>query len=344
MGCANSKGISPPGHSAPNDVQNTAERSLHNVDGIPAVKPPNERRTKTLVRHLPMEMSQEKEHTMSSPDEQNNFLGLPDEVLAGIFSAAGPANTARCSSACSQLHSVQKNHPTLWRNFVKKDFRLLGDGGACKDWQKVYAYLSTKLSETGHPDKDPLSATVFFADDGTASEPPENAVQSGKARPYSTGQGVLKDVDLVIDLGQVCLITGFAIANHCPSCSGPLKDALVFASIEPPNLEHKRQYDGIVGSGLAAAMESLVEKRYAARPRAADPHPFAFRRQPKRDISGHVSHTPSSDTEPIAGFLFPEPPECYHVRLVRHCRPVVGRYIHFKLLNVYDPYRHGEIN
>ena len=262
----------------------------------------------------------------------NQFLKLPDEVITEIFASAGPMDTARCSMVCTKFHSISKNSRQLWRKFVLQDFQL-GQEKDC-DWKAVYPYL---LKRQGKFDisAPPLPARVVFADDGshTPGFPPENATSPHWTRPYSTGQGVVKDVDLVIDLNEVCLITGFAAANHCSSCSGPLKEALVFASLNPPSLDDARQYDGKVGSEWVNKLESHLERQEENE----EIYPLDFDK--KVNKLGFVMFTPCNATEPLAGFQFPNVPDCYRERLIRYCyKPMVGRYVHFKLLSIFDPF------
>lgn len=265
-------------------------------------------------------------------ESNNRLLRLPDELLVNIFAAAGPIDTARCATTCEKLRSVSEKSSELWREFAAQEFfHCASSGKKTLDWKSVYVYLLSQLRISGYSHEDPLPARVVFADDGShyPGHPPENALREGWTRPYSTGVGVYEDVDLVIDLSEVCLITGFAIANHCHHCTGPVKEALVFASMQPPDLDYARRYDSKAGSEWVSKLEGQVEDM------------GSYLQHRKTNRVGFVKFTPGNSAQPLAGFRFPDFPECNNVRLIRDCKSMVGRYVHFKLLSTFDPFNEG---
>ena len=254
----------------------------------------------------------------------------------------GPVGTARCAQVCSKLRSLSNNNQVLWRNFVLQHYQMhdVDVSRTDCDWAELFGYMWRQFRNVGYSHKQRLPARFVFADDGRLSprfDGPNNAVSSdGRNRPYSTGLGVVSDVDYVVDLSQVCLLTGFAIANHCPNCSGPLKEALLFVSTRPPDLNHARRYDGDEGKKWVNKLEKLVKK-----PKKG----HGWSSAGKNNLAGIVQFTADDASQPVAAFRFPKAPECFNVRLNRHLeKPVVGRYIHFKLLSIYDVFQCGATN
>ena len=147
----------------------------------------------------------------------------------------------------------------------------------------------------------------MFSHDGSPvpGHPPESSLRRGRGAWCTNAGAPEKDVDLALELPQVCLVTNFEAANGGLFFLATLKEALVFASMHPINLEDARQHNGRVGSEWA--------KKLSGFPNTATPL--------------------SRPTKPLAAFCFPPPPQAFTSRLsVRSNRPVVARYIHFKLL------------
>ena len=267
--------------------------------------------------------------TMAS-SEKSQMEKLPDELVERVFAACGPIATARCAEVCKRLQSQSKNNPNLWHNFAAKEVRGCEGDDEARDWKAIYGYLYTKQRQFNFSLDHPLPGRPLFADDGGRHEwsggPPAVTLSHGENQPYSTGNGVTRNVDFVVDLGDVCLITGFAAANHCRGCSGPLKEALVFTSLNPPDLDHARIYDGKHGSEWVNMLEKGTTETKAA-----------YRNINKLNRERTVSFTANNDTQPVAGLRLPEYPDCYEERVIRHCKPTVGRYVHFKLLGIYNP-------
>ena len=266
--------------------------------------------------------------------EKSQMEQMPDELVERVFTACGPVATARCTEVCKKLHSESKNNPDIWRKFVAEEVRGCESDDESCDWKAIYGYLYTKQRQFNFSLEHPLPGRPVFADDGGLGqfgEPPQAALRHGVDRPYSTGRGVTRNVDLVVDLGEVCLITGFAAANHCPGCSGPLKEALVFTSLNPPDLEHARMYGDNEGSEWVTTLEKDT----------AETKP-AYHAINKLNRERTVSFLPNNDTQPVAGLRLPEDPDCYEERVIRHCKPTVGRYVHFKLLSIYSPHGRRE--
>lgn len=190
-----------------------------------------------------------------------------------------------------------------------QDFGL-EEGDVEADWRQVYAYLSRQLQICNEKTAaQPLDARVMFSDDGSPvpGYPPENSLRRGYGA-WCTNSGVETDVDLVLELPEACLITHFEGANGGLFYSAPLREALVFASVHPVGLENARQYNGRMGSEWAEKLSRC-----------------------------HGTATPVKPAEPLVGFCFPPPPEAFNARLKKRLnRPVVARYVHFKLLRSYN--------
>ena len=248
---------------------------------------------------------------MNQNSAKNILTLVEDDAMVEIFCFLGPVFTATCSQVCKQWYTVASDSRCLWRQFVAKDFRL-DEGSDQTDWKRVYAYLAHQLQSYNKAEREsktvqlmrPLPATVIFCDDGSnvPGYPPECCLVRGFGA-WCTNAGVEEDVDLVIELPATCLITCFEAANGGMFYSAPLKEALVFTSMHPINLDRARQYDGRTGSEWAKKLHANLDTGY-------------------------------SSAKPLVGFCFPPLPEAFSARLRKPLNyPVVARYVHFKLLS-----------
>lgn len=240
---------------------------------------------------------------------------LGSDVMADVFSFLGATGTAKCSQVCRQWYRVATISRCLWRQFVVDDFRL-EEGVESVDWRKAYSYLVQKLFDCDKQEKDrtwaPLPARVVFSDDGSAvpGYPPEAAIRRGLGA-WCTNAGVEEDVDLVLKLPQLCMVTSFEVANGGHFYSAPLKEALIFTSTQPVDLEAARKFNGKEGS-------EWVDRLAGAPNFNANPN--------------------NGSSEPLIGLHFPPLPQAFNARHHRRLgrRPVLARYIHFKLLSSYN--------
>jgi hypothetical protein len=117
------------------------------------------------------------------------------------------------------------------------------------NWQQVYSYLALQYPppqlRRQPPPPQRLEASVVFADDGGnfPGYPPSNALRPEKSMVWCTRTGVDANVDLIIKLREVSLVTGFVAANGGRGYSAPLKEGLAFVSMEPPNLTAAKWFD-----------------------------------------------------------------------------------------------------
>jgi len=186
-----------------------------------------------------------------SPDD-SIFL-LPQDTVVEIFLCLGAAGTARCSMSCRRLNKISNDSRALWRHFANKDFGVFQrqhDDEAnidTVDWVTVYQYISSRLDSQ---EMVPLPARVVFSDDGSnyPGFPPENAFDPQKSA-WCTNVEVDQNVDLVVELSTTSIVNQFIAQNGGTYYSCPLKEALVFASLEdPPNLQLTRKYNNEEGS------------------------------------------------------------------------------------------------
>ena len=166
-----------------------------------------------------------------------------------------------------------------------------------------------------------LEGRVVFADDGGhfPGYPAEFAISSTETA-WCTARGVQNNVDLVVELKSTSIITGFLMANGGRGYSAPLHNALIFVSMDPPNLDAARIYDGSNGS---AWVQKLYEQKnnIVVSGKKKPKHC----RQAKRCPSGYV---------PVEAVRFPHGPSASYGRAwLELATPIVGRYIHFKLLS-----------
>lgn len=250
---------------------------------------------------------------MEESSSSVTITSLADEIIAEVFSYCGSVHTARCAQSCRNFCRVSKNSRALWRRFVYDEFGL-AQGSDSADWYAVYRYIKQQqkayfdgliLDEYANisDDNNLIPSQLVFCDDGShqPGNNPEHALNRTAHQCWCTNAFVDHDVDLVADLTTPHLVMALEVANGGMQYSAPVKEALAFASLELPNLEMARQYDGSKGITIA--------------------------RQPSQ--SQHSNKVPLH--HPLAGFCFPR--QAYNVRLQKPVvRPTVARYVHFKLL------------
>ena len=321
---------------------------------------------------------QDCEAAFDSANSIANFI-CDEELLAHIFAFAGPIDAASCSQVCRAWWSASKSHPQLWRTFVQQDYQFripkhaplvevkkqVDDTSCCTDitfgdididCSRVYAYLATQQRKEASR----LDGKVVFADDGGnfgGRYPASNVIRPEENLVWCTNTGVETNVDLVVDLGKPCLITGFLAANGGRGYSAPLKEAIVFASMDPPDLEMAQEYNDANGSLWVKKLLSSRKTRKHREPQQQQQqqHPDRIettdnttdsndssnnnrqqadnpvqqnKQQPKREQQRH----------PVAAFEFPNLQTAYTDRSEYVLdNPFVGRYVHFKLLNSFSP-------
>lgn len=246
---------------------------------------------------------------------------LTDGLLAEVFSWLGPLGTGQCSQTTGRLQRVAYSSRTLWRTFVQRYFGLEGNENV--DWRAVYAYLATRSQQRAAylpPGR------VVFADDGSCipGYPPENALRLDRRLAWCTNSGVDQDVDLVVSLTEPTLVSGFVAENVGGMFySAPMKEALVFCSPTPIDLDAARQFNGKNGSKWVTKLQKEAPNKL-------------FFSQTSRDttmdpVSAVPSYTSPQLVQPKAAFQFPDP--AYNMCLQQRCPPSVARFVHFKLLS-----------
>jgi F-box-like len=257
---------------------------------------------------------------MRDDDDGISILSVGDEIIAEIFAYLGATDTARCASVCQNWNLVCRNSRSLWRRFVCDDYYLARqEGGESADWYAIYAYIRTLQIEGHKRQKEnivnntetPLATQLVFSDDGSPQpgNPPENALINNR-ECFCTNAFVDKNVDLVASLSQPCLITHFLVANEGYYYTSPVKETLAFASMDMPDLDAAREFDGEKGSEWVRNLFHKVANKEEGYPIRTG--------YPK---------------QPLAGFLFPGMPFAFNMALKQACTPVVARFVHFKLLS-----------
>jgi hypothetical protein len=118
--------------------------------------------------------------------------------------------------------------------------------------------------------------SLVLCDDGShqPGNDPESAMRRIGDVGWCTNAFVDHDVDLVADLTTPHLVMEFQASNGGSRFSAPVKEALAFASLMPPNLEAARVYDG--EAGIQKAREMVAGDKNEGRSRSVPPgHPRA---------------------------------------------------------------------
>ena len=257
-------------------------------------------------------------------------------LSASIFDFVGSQGTAQCMLVCRSWAAAAKGNPSLWRNFVKKEFRLCvpDDSSSSNNmtssiqqrsvttptnWPTAYRYLKrnyrsykARVDDRSEESPTPLRGRVVFADDGGhfPGYPSKYALSPRNALVWCTSPGVDRNVDLVVELDVPSIITGFVIANGGRGYSAPLKEGLVFVSMDPPDLDAARIYDGENGS---AWVKKIIGKGQVG--------------------VGQAKSCPSGSV-PLAAVRFSNLSQSFDaISKPKLKTPIVGRYIHFKLLS-----------
>ena len=283
-------------------------------------------------------MAESTSHNNNNNNNNNSnihILSLADEITAEIFSFLGPLDlVARCAPTCPRWHRVSRHSRALWRRFVYQEYGF-GQGDPEADWQAVYAYLYGRRHGPGGrygaaPDpffSQLIQSQLVFCDDGShqPGNGPENALDSYNRSCWCTNAFVDHDVDFVADLGEPCLVTHVRIENGDFQFTAPVKEALAFLSWDLPDLDHARAFDGPTGIELAHELCPGIN----------------WDNEDLRDVRSRESRTivPSAAAAanrhyPKAGFVFPDSPDRAFLKAIKEpVRPIVARYVHFKLLS-----------
>lgn len=294
------------------------------------------------------------------------------DVAGHIFTFAGPLATARCAQVCKSWKHASERHLSLWRTFVEQDFGLpKGNYPMDRHWHRIYAKCTSELQKTPWQH---LEASVVFADDGGnfPGYPAQHALIDSMNMVWCTSTGADRNVDLVVELGQLCLLTGFRAANGGRGYSAPLQQGLVFVGVDPPDLESARCYNvqqgdhngGELGSNwvrhlfqpekksvlddlldeLAPPEEGNVEPPQAQAPlenNGANEEAANGQNNddaPRQRSAEAPPTTPDGAPTPVAAFHFPDLSEAYLAKSEQTLgKPRLARYIHFKLLTSHSP-------
>eukprot|EP00592_Proboscia_alata_P007165 CAMPEP_0194358392 /NCGR_PEP_ID=MMETSP0174-20130528/5614_1 /TAXON_ID=216777 /ORGANISM="Proboscia alata, Strain PI-D3" /LENGTH=331 /DNA_ID=CAMNT_0039128691 /DNA_START=63 /DNA_END=1058 /DNA_ORIENTATION=+ len=259
---------------------------------------------------------------------------IPQDIVVEIFLCLGAIGTARCSMSCRRWNMISNDSRALWQHFTNENFcvfqRQHGDEAKVDTikWVNVYRYISSCLNENTVS----LPARVIFSDDGSAYHgyPPEN-VFDPQEPAWCTNRGVDHNVDLVVELPTTCIVTEFIAENGGRYYSAPLREALVFLSLEdPPDLQKARKYNDEEGSKWVT---DLIDQRSS---NAAIKNLETSAKSEK--VKGVQCSAVEQQQHPIAAFQFsPIYEQCIETQISFLCEPRVTRYIHFKLLNSVHP-------
>lgn len=279
--------------------------------------------------------------------EQNvtpELLLIPEDITVEIFLNLGAIETANCAMVCRRWNKISNDSRSLWEHFTTNDFRGLqlnvysDRNDNYVEWGGIYRYIIRELIDPSNIVS--LQARVIFADDGSAylGYPPENAFDKWKSA-WCTNAGVDKNVDLVAELPTTCIVTGFCAENGGTDYSAPLKEALVFASIEKPSdLCMRQKFNDTEGSKWV--ME-LVHRRSLdvifenSRKKIFGEDCWCERKRFKKSTGCSTSE---QQQHPIAAFQFPSDYySCINTKIEYCCAPTIARYIHFKLLSSVHP-------
>ena len=273
----------------------------------------------------------------STEKKQAMLLDISDNgALSTVFEFVGSQGIAQCMLVCRSWAAAAKGNPSLWRNFAKREFRFSVPDDTTSsstnnsssiqqqsvttptNWPTAYRYLARhyRRSKSWPPEEspNPLSGRVVFADDGGhfPGYPAKYALSPRNLLVWCTSPGVERNVDLVVELDAPSIITGFVIANGGRGYSAPLKEGLAFVSMDPPDLEAARFYDDDNGRSW---VKKLLEKG-------------------DRKVSAANAKSCPSGTVPLAAVRFSILPDAFDASAkIKFRTPIVGRYIHFKLLS-----------
>jgi len=281
---------------------------------------------------------------------------LPSDILIETFLCLGASGTAKCAMVCREWNATSQNSLALWRYFTREDFGInlqQNDGSKNNniEWSKVYRYLS---SQTIIENLKVLPARVIFADDGSSIKgyPAENAFDPQKGA-WCTSWGVQRNIDLVVELPTApCLVTDFFVQNGSHYYTAPLKQALIFASLErPPDLEIGKKFNDEEGMKWVEKLVTLDDEIQIEKWKESndDDKTIVYKhRRVKRKKCASLDQQQQQKYQPLAAFNFPsnEYDDCVNASFQYNAcaSPIIARYIHFKLLNSVTNDKHGRLS
>ncbi|KAK3262246.1 hypothetical protein CYMTET_28886 [Cymbomonas tetramitiformis] len=250
-----------------------------------------------------------------------SLLDLPEELLTRTYALCGATGVGMCSQVCVQLRNLAWSSNTLWQRFATERF-IIPEVVESHNWRKVYAFAVAAERAAASPlGAVPLPVAFIACNDHEgeflSSFPPEDAFNGEGS--WATSRFLNENVDAVVHCGYT-LVTGFAAATPTPFFSNPLKDLLVFAFLREPHIKATEAFNNGGQDDLSKKIVGNLQRF----PQLYEPFP--------------------ARTEMVAPISFISLPEEHSIQVSTSCKPVICKYISFKLLSSHNTRQQDDAN